>query len=146
MSNKTPEWIREYKTSHAANIDARDRAVLILLSSTFGFSFLAISQLEKNWDSLLYKGYFTFGWTILVITVVLYLVNFGLSNKGLKAAISQSDNSKDQPIENFTLRCVKWINSIVTVFFLLALISIMLFVFFNLNPISTSHPYLNLCL
>lgn len=139
MSN---ERLEQYRRSHQYNLEARDRAILILLTSTFGFSFLAISQLEKKWDQLLCKGFLTIGWTMLVCTVIVYLLNFGLSNIGLKQELKN-----DMDRESLIMRCVRYINSIVTLLFILSLINIMLFVSLNLNPTWIAHWMicLNLC-
>ena len=154
---KTPEELfedykEEYNRRELSNTEAHDRAISILFTSTFGFSLLAISYIGQKWNDVQCSSFLTFGWTLLIIMIVLYLTNFWLSNKGLKTNLENVrkyylEDGDEIPNEGFTMRCVRWINRTTTTLFIIALISIMLFVTFNLNP--TWIPYwmkcLNLC-
>lgn len=154
---KTPEekfedYKKEYNRRELSNTEAHDRAISILFTSMFGFSLLAVSYIGQKGDDISCRGFLTIGWVLLVIMISLYLINFWLSNKGLKINLENvrkyyHEDGDEIPNECFTMRCVGWINRTTTTLFIIALISITLFVTFNLNP--TWIPYwmkcLNLC-
>ena len=154
---KTPEeqfedYKEQFSRRELSNTEAHDRAISILFTSMFGFSFLAISYIGQQDKNISCPSLLAFGWVLLVIMITLYLINFWLSNKGLKINLENvrkyyHGDSDEIPNECFTMRCVRWINRTTTTLFIIALISITLFVTFNLNP--TWIPYwmkcLNLC-
>ena len=89
---KTPDQqYEEYKIRQqdhqAANSDLRDRAILVLLSSGFGFSLLATGHIATVGKPISHAGWLYWGWMLLIVTIVLYLVNFWVADRALNIEI-----------------------------------------------------------
>ena len=127
------EWKNLNKTE-LSNFEGYDQSLVIFLTSTFGFSLLAVSYIVQTWGSLCHSLLLLGGWVILALAITLFLFNFYLTHRGIESV--RDDIRNKRPYENklMTLRSrVVRINWIVGVMYLLGVFLIISFVALNMS-------------
>ena len=113
-----------------SNFESYDRALVILLTSTFGFSFLAVSYIVEVWGVLLYVSLLLGGWVLLAAAIILFLGNFYIAYKDVEYRRKDLDNKR--PYNNRLRKLIVKINWTVGVLYIASIILIMLFVALNI--------------
>ena len=129
------EW-EDLNKTELSNFESYDRALVIFLTSTFGFSLLAVSYIVNTWGNLCHGWFLLIGWTILALAIALFLLNFYLTHRGIESIRNDITNKQPHAKKLITLRSkVVRINWIVGVMYLLGVSLIISFVALNM-PLS----------
>ena len=129
--------VEEYNQYRKANEESYDSALVIFLTSTFGFSFLAISYIGKEWEAVCHPLLLKAGWIILFLITLLFLANFWVGGKALNKYLEkmrqryQIEDTEDTK-EGEWANVVRNINLFVGFLFIIAIGLITTFVVLNL--------------
>ena len=82
MSESQWEYLNKTELS---NFESYDQSLVIFLTSTFGFSLLAVSYIVETWGSLCHGWLLLVGWIILALAIALFLFNFYLTHRGIES-------------------------------------------------------------
>ena len=126
------EW-ESLNDAEGSNFEAYDRALIILLTSTFGFSFVAVSYIVDVWGTLCHGWMLISGWGLLALGITLFLFNYYLAHRSIKLRREQIKEKKPYS-EKRTLRpLVVKINWGIGIIYSVAILLIIGFVGLNLN-------------
>lgn len=133
LTQEQKNRIKELNEIEASNIENYDRALVIFLTSTFGFSFLAASYIVSAWGDLCHGWLLLGGWLFLAVAIVLFLVNYYLAYKDVE--YRKKENLQGKPYNPKLRKCIIKINFAVGVTYTLSVFLIVAFVVLNMWPL-----------
>ena len=124
----------EHNLYKKENQQAYDQALVIFLTSTFGFSFLAVAYIGETWETLSYTLLLKIGWIILSATIALFLINFWVGDIALNRELKRKQQlyKIEDTKESIWTKFIRSFNFLVGLAFIVAIGLIVYFVLLNL--------------
>ena len=127
MSKSEQENLNKIELS---NFESYDRSLVIFLTSTFGFSLLAVSYIVQTWGSLCHGWLLLVGWILLTSAIVLFLFNFYIAYRDVQGR--RKDSIEKSPYNDKTRKLIININWAVGLMYVISICLIATFAALNI--------------